>query len=446
MRALDYLKLGLAAVRANRKRAFAVVSIVGLLLSVVVAGVFTLQGLENAVFARMLTPTKGKVLVLNNVETKICGEDCDVLAEVQTIKENIQKYQGKVVSAKISLLADEIPYQLDQNVFFNASEVEGAMPVAVPLSTAARLAKIELPQPNIETTGKLNVIRQVWQTAFHQVLTDEVGNKYYIAEILPSAVYAGNLAFTNVSQDGSPLDLIFSQIRTGTSQNFVLEHVSSAKQLPSNLPASDLNAEEIGIVFALFEDIKTAYSYYQDEANYCSETNRAFNTCGKNYRFQVISAVSDPLTTYEKLQNVWLAFRIAAILLASVALIIAISTYIRLIDRDTKIISLYFALGATARQIRIVYTVHTTIISILATGFALGLGCGLAALLSLVNSSPLSQVFTLGFGLVEQSTIWLVGWNWQVLAIPIILLIASILAILLSNRQFSGQKLAKNLK
>ena len=49
--------------------------------------------------------------------------------------------------------------------------------------------------------------------------------------------------------------------------------------------------------------------------------------------------------TYENLQNAWLVFKIAVAVLTVIALIIAISTYGRLIGKDMKIISLYHAMG-----------------------------------------------------------------------------------------------------
>ena len=105
MRITDYLRLGFAGVKAHKKRAFTVVIIVGLLFSVVTAGVSVLQGLESATLAEMLAPTDGKVLVISSVDMKICGEDCDIAAEVAEVKKNVERYGGKIIEAEVGSMS-----------------------------------------------------------------------------------------------------------------------------------------------------------------------------------------------------------------------------------------------------------------------------------------------------------------------------------------------------
>ena len=167
--------------------------------------------------------------------------------------------------------------------------------------------------------------------------------------------------------------------------------------------------------------------------------------CGKDYKYQVVSAVSDPIMTYENLQNVWLVFRIVAAVLTVIALIIAISTYGRLIGKDMKIISLYHAMGANGKQIRLVYLTYLLMLSIMAVGFAIVVGLALAAVLSLVNMTNLTQVFALGFG-IETESVWLVGWNNLVLGLAGIMIFAAVIAIVLGNGNFTSKELAKKMK
>ena len=101
MRTLDYLRLGAAGMKAHKKRALVVVMIVGLLFGVVAAGAFFLQGLEQVALAEMLAPTEGKVLVMSSVDTRACGEDCEVAAEVGRMKEKIGEYGGEVVPVAV---------------------------------------------------------------------------------------------------------------------------------------------------------------------------------------------------------------------------------------------------------------------------------------------------------------------------------------------------------
>lgn len=454
MRLTDYLRLGFAGVKAHKKRAFTVVIIVGLLFSIITAGTFILQGLENVALAEMLAPADGKVLVMSSVDTKICGEGCDIVTEVVEIKKNIERYDGKIIPTTISQTADGMFYKAEEKVFSSeANNTTDVTQVIVPLGTAANLASIEMQERDAEVADKLATTQEVREKTLGKVVENEAGEKYYIAEILPSGVYANNLSFMNIGQDGNPLNLILGQIRTGVSQNFITksaktepkEDEDDMEQSSGFIAMEDIDAEAMGMVFAQFEDVKAAYNYYQDKANYCSETDRIFSMCGKDYKYQVVSAVSDPIMTYENLQNVWLVFRIVAAVLTVIALIIAISTYGRLIGKDMKIIALYHAMGANGKQIRLVYLTYLLMLSIMAVGSAIVVGLALAAVLSLVNMTNLTQVFTLGFG-IETESVWLVGWNNLVLGIAGVMIFAAVIAIVLGNGNFTSKELAKKMK
>lgn len=113
MRVLDCLRLGFAGVKAHKKRAVAVMIIVGLLFGVTMAGAFILQGLENVVLSEMLEPTDGKILVVSNVETGNCRENCDIPAEITRIKDNIQRYGGESIALKIIQTSDGTFYNVE---------------------------------------------------------------------------------------------------------------------------------------------------------------------------------------------------------------------------------------------------------------------------------------------------------------------------------------------
>ena len=225
MRLVDYLRLGFAGVEAHKKRAFTVVIIVGLLFSVITAGVLVLQGLEDRVLGTMLVPTDGKVLVMSIVDTGVCGEDCDIEVEVREIKQNIEKYGGRVIETEISRTTEGMFYKLGEGVFeANTSNVDrSATEVVVPLGMTAKLAGIEMPERDADLAEKLEAIKDVREKALHKIVESKAGEKYYIAEILPDGVYASDLSFINIGQSGNPLDLILGQMRVGASQSFITE-------------------------------------------------------------------------------------------------------------------------------------------------------------------------------------------------------------------------------
>lgn len=441
MRTLDYLRLGAAGMKAHKKRALVVVMIVGLLFGVVAAGASFLQGLEQVALAEMLAPTEGKVLVMSSVDTRACGEDCEVAAEVEKMEEKIGEYGGEVVPVAVRQMAEGMFYVVDEGVFgevfsgvkAEASGDDEAMTVVVPLKVAAELAGVEMPESGASVAERMVAIYKVREAALGRTVESETGARYEVAGILPGGVYATDLSLVYVGQSGNPLNMLFGQVKTGMSQSFGVGQ------------AEDVDAEAMGMVLAVFEDIEAAEGYYRDEVNYCAEVDRMMGRCSEEYRYQVAAAVADPLGTYDNLQQVWSVFKIAAAVLAAIAVLIALSTYVRLLGGDVKIIALYHAMGATGWQIRLVYLTHLVMLSMLAMGFAVILGLGLAAGLSLVNMAALKEVFAMGFGVVMEE-IWLVGWSGVIWWLAGALLAAAVLAVVLENGNFAGKELGKSMK
>ena len=447
MRTLDYLRLGAAGMKAHKKRALVVVMIVGLLFGVVAAGAFFLQGLEQVALAEMLAPTEGKVLVMSSVDTRACGEDCEVAAEVEKMKEKIGEHGGEVVPAAVRQTAEGMFYVVDEGVFgevfsgvkAEASGEDEAMTVVVPLEVAAELAGIEMPESGASVAERMVAIYKVREAALGRTVESETGARYEVAGILPGGVYATDLSLVYAGQSGNPLNMLFGQVKTGVSQSFGVGQAEDGGQ------AEDVDAEAMGMVLAVFEDIGAAEGYYRDEVNYCAEVDRMMGRCSEEYRYQVAAAVADPLGTYDNLQQVWSVFKVAAAVLAAIAVLIALSTYVRLLGGDVKIIALYHAMGATGWQIRLVYLTYLVMLSVLAVGFAVILGLGLAAVLSLVNMAALKEVFAMGFGVVMEE-IWLVGWSEVIWWLAGALLVAALLAVLLGNGNFAGKELGKRMK
>ena len=464
MRTWDYLRLGAAGMKAHKKRALVVVMIVGLLFGVVAAGAFFLQGLEQVALAEMLAPTEGKVLVMSSVDTRACGEDCEVAAEVEKMKEKIGEHGGEVVPAAVRQTAEGMFYVVDEGVFeevfsgvkAEASGEDEAMTVVVPLEVAAELAGIEMPESGASVAERMVAIYKVREETLGRTVESGTGARHEVAEILPGGVYATDLSLVYAGQSGNPLNMLFGQVKTGVSQSFGVGQAEDGGQAEAENglaaagtmgdgQAEDVDAEAMGMVLAVFEDIEAAEGYYRDEVNYCAEVDRMMGRCSEEYRYQVAAAVADPLGTYDNLRQVWSVFKIAAAVLAAIAVLIALSTYVRLLGGDVKIIALYHAMGATGWQIRLVYLTYLVMLSVLAVGFAVILGLGLAAGLSLVNMAALKEVFAMGFGVVMEE-IWLVGWSEVIWWLAGALLVAAGLAVVLGNGNFAGKELGKRMK
>ena len=458
MRWIDYLRLSYAGIKAQKRRSFTVIAIVGLLFSIVLALCFIVQGIENTVLDTMLLPTNGSVLIMSTVDQNACDDVCDLPTEVATIQHNVQAYGGTVIPTQAVQTPDGSFYQLNTNVFPPSSTNPDAtptsptdpdtIPIAASLSAVASLAQLEAPSQDASIADKVQFIQAARDRTLHQVVTAPSGQKYYIAEILPSTTYLTDLSLSRVDgNNGNILDLIFSQLSPGFSQNFLLASATApTSNIGTNTQATSINTDVQGTVFALFPNLDAAYAYYRDPANYCSVRDQILNHCGgRQYRYLTTSAIANPLGIYECFQDIWPVIIVVSVVLMVIAVIIALSTYSRLIGRDLKIISLYHAMGASRRQIRLVYITYFLMLSLAAVIFATVLGSVLALIMSLTNQASLQAVFMLALGTADRFTI-LLGLNPLILYATLALLLTAILAVFCSNHSFRTRRIASKLK
>ena len=171
----------------------------------------------------MLLPTNGSVLIMSTVDQNACDDVCDIPTEVATIQHNVQTYGGTIIPTQAIQTPDGPFYQLNTNVFPPSSANPDAtptsptdpdtIPIAASLSTVASLAQLEAPSQDASIADKVQFIQAARDRTLHQVVTAPSGQKYYIAEILPSTTYLADLSLSRVDgNNGNILDLIFSQL------------------------------------------------------------------------------------------------------------------------------------------------------------------------------------------------------------------------------------------
>lgn len=205
-------------------------------------------------------------------------------------------------------------------------------------------------------------------------------------------------------------------------------------------------AEPTDEVWAEFMGLDAAQAYADAlTAQNCNPLEKAAGRCERVKDFVVMSVIGEPLTVRQNFAGVWLVFKIVAIVLAAIGSIVALSTYTRLVGRDTKVIALYHAMGASKRQVAGVYCTYLLELSLLAGVFSLLLGVVLVLIINLLNMAKLAQVFMLGFG-IEEAAVWLLGGNGWLAGLFGLLLVLAPVATLLNLHQFSSKKLSQKMK
>ena len=132
-----------------------------------------------------------------------------------------------------------------------------------------------------------------------------------------------------------------------------------------------------------------------------------------------------PPEFYLTMNYLHIAFRVASIILVVVALIVIVSTSIRLVDNDKKNIVLYHSLGASVRQIRIIYAFRFLLLTTLSAIFAMAASIIIMAIYSMVEQSNLATLFDLAFRLDEVKPVFILGVNLDIVTYLVTLIASS---------------------
>lgn len=443
MQLLEYLKLGSSGIRIHKKRTFQTIFITGIILCISATLIFVLQGIENTVLDKMTSSTNHKILVKTSIESEVCNETCNIHIKRQQIEQNIKKYNGKIIRTKIFNINNHKFYALKNTKLLNSDQNDTSVPsISAPIEVIADLIGFKIPNYDENFDNKTNFIKKIYKDILHQKITTKTGEQYYVSNILPSKLFAPNLALSNLNVKNSPLDIIFSQLDTSGSIN-IIEKETKQYIDPNNNETKNL--EEDSTIFAEFDNIESAAKYYHNKENYCTKINHIIGNCDKAHKYYVEAVISDPLSVYEKFQNIWSIFKISSIILSTLLIIITVCTYTRIITKEEKVISLYQAMRATKIQITKIFTVHLLLLCIATIILSLILAILITVCFNIINKDTLQKTLMIGLS-IEVNNIFIIGWN-SVILIPIVNLILSVfLTIMINNQSFSSHKIAQQLK
>lgn len=432
----DYLRLSTAIISSHEKQALMIIFIVGLPLILLVASIFIVQGLEDSVMSNLLAPTDGKVLLAISIDQGYCQDNCSLQENLTAIQQNISENNGQLLEAR--LVSNELGtfLQLPSPTTNLSNLPDNTIIIAAAVETAAKLIDFELPELGTDPEPKFAAIEAVKEATLQKTITTSQNETYYLAAFLPSDYFAYNLSFSNFDQDLNPLDLLLANVRTTSSTNLIFG------EIPASMPS--INSTEAGIIVAEFPDIQSASNYFYSDINYCSEGDHMLENCNENYRYQVSQVVGSPVHAYRNFQEIWSVLSVFIIVICAIEAIVVVSTYVRLIDKDAKTISLYYAMGANKAQIINIYIFYLLALSFLAVALAILFGALVALIISCTNAEALAQSFILYFTVANSPR--LIAWNWSIAVIGLFILALAPISVLLSLSRFASKNLNKSLK
>lgn len=436
MRLRDYLRLGLANIACNRRRCVLVVIITGAMFALIFAGFEVIRGLEVATQEQVTDFTDGQVLLKLTVEDGL-EDSKDELAR-QVVKyggytEPVEEYQFdemmhlKLFPAKLKeSLADKI---LDDKA--------SGVPILISTDEAGRWQRLTIDK-NLGMQRRLELVAKVRAQSLGKLIEnngfgtrpDIEKTQFFVAGLLPANLAGISLSLGNIGDLQNPLNFILESIPTGGSETFVLERPEGA--LPSTKERE---------LWAVFPEVEMAYEFVMDR-QMCSGMNK---TCISKYRYTVQEAIGNPLGMKMGFREIWKVYTIIWMVLTAIGAFITISTYTRLINQEVRSIALYRALGATVKNVYIIYATYLVILSLLTMVVALVAGTLLALVVSLVYQGALSADFAVSFG-IEPVSVWLAGWDSTTLVIVAINVVVALASTGVNIFQLSATKVAQKLK
>lgn len=446
MRVLDYLRMSWAGIAGHKRRVGIVVVVIGVLFSVLIAACMLTNGVEKAVMAEQTAATNGKVVLLVEVDQGVCGEECDFEKSLETARRKIAEYGGEMLSATRYETGDGTFYSVPEGMLSEGlSEAEDDVPVVAASVRSIRYWQKKILSQGATAEQRLEAIKETYAEEGEVIeskrgigMMAKVGAEYRIGGFLPSAMDRLSLSLSAVNDNHNPLNLILDNLAVGDSVSFVWNPNQEMKE-------KAVEMSSVGQGFAVFDEVEGALAYTKDAANVCSETLAMMKACPKAYQFRVSEVIGTPVSNAEAFKDIWKALRMITVLLSIVAIIVAVSTFLRLLGGEKRTIALYYALGASKVGVIGIYLVYFYLICVIAMMFALLLAGALVWAVNVISAESLMKVFALGFGRPEQRIV-LTGWTNEIVVLLAVLRATAPISIILGFGAFSSKNIVRRMK
>ena len=447
MRFYDCLRLAAATITRQKGRTIKTLIICGLLPAIISGASFLTFGVFQVSNRAINAATAGRIIVTAEPDANY-GADASQ-AELATL---IQHYGGSLIEDIALASTTDGTYPILPAALFSpdiqalADQAPAdSIPIVLPVSTAitwlqtaetsADPAATSLPLLNSTTDASLA------HSTLGQTITSPSGQNYFLAGLIASSVGINNITFAD------PIMSYYAQelITPRTATPVLLRTAGSAANLPTEAstdsPSANTSATTAPTaLWAYFTSATDAYRFFADPAVNCDQFDRQEQICPDTFRYAATAPLGFELSFRWSYQNLFSFNTGLALVLGVFALIIAFITQLRLLGHNPRSIALYYSLGASTRQVRLIHLTHLILLDLLAGACSILVGLLLALILNLINLGNLTELYTTLYGL-PTSTVFLLGWSWSQLLLLIFLLPTAPLCILCARRALTNKQL-----
>lgn len=453
MRFYDCLRLAAATITRQKSRTIKTLIICGLLPAIISGASFLAYGVFQVSNRAINSATAGRVIVTAEPDAHY-GADASQ-AELITL---IQHYGGSLIEDVALASTTDGTYPILPAALFSpdiqalADQAPAdSLPIVLPVSTAITWLQTAETSANPSDTTNLPLLNStadasLAHSALGQAITSPSGQTYFLAGLIASSVGINNTTFADPIMSYYAQELITPRTATpvllrtaGSTANLPTE-ASTAPSAASSPSADTPTAEASTALWAYFTSATDAYRFFTDPAVNCDQFDRQEQICPNTFRYAATAPLGFELSFRWSYQNLFSFHTGLALVLGVFALIITFITQLRLLGHNPRSIALYYSLGASTRQVRLIHLTHLILLDLLAGFCAILVGLLLALVLNLINLSNLTELYTTLYGL-PASSVFLIGWNWSQLLLLIFLLPTAPLCILCARRALTNKQL-----
>lgn len=449
MQTKDVLHISLKNIKTHFRRNLIIITVMGVIFGLVLTINLWFQGVENTYTELANQTTNGKIIIeaTNSTEGIVISDAMPKMTR-QEMTEDIEAYGGKVLgnTEKFGSFGSVIlPEALVKNRIETDIEQApvDAAPVLVSTFVGEQLLGKSFSTEHTDAIQKQKDYEEYRNNLIGKTFVDVYGAKYYVVGLSSGNFHVDNLSFKQLERgNNNVLNPILTFITTPEGAPIVIDNGKSESwQKGENTTSEDvvgLKAESDSLI-AVFDDSKSAYNYLQHGKGRFMNIDLPNRT----YLVNVVAGMS-PETTYI-IKHIKLIINMVSVVLGLIAAIVVIFTSIRLVDQDQHNIALYYSLGATTGQMRMIYSCYFLELMIGAAVLAFGLASGAVLMFSLLNQKLLSIQAMLGFNSIAHAQIIWYGPNIVTIIIMGIMLAMAPLCVLVNLRLLAPKNTTKHV-
>lgn len=440
MRLKDVLHISTKNIRIYLKRNLLIMAVMGIIFGLVLTINLWFQGMVNCYMELANRPTDGKVIIeaTNSIAGMVIDEEQPQTTRQEMIAD-IEAYGGKVLgeAEKFGAFGSIV---LPEDIVKNAIEVDlskapiDAAPVLVSTFLGEQLLGKNFPAESTSAIKKQKDYEELRDSLIGKTFTDTQGSKYYVVGLSSGNFHVGNLSFKQLERtNNNLLNPILELITTPNGQPIIIDNGKSKQWQRNEEIISDIvmPMDDSDTVIAIFDSSAEAYEYFRQGKGKFMNVDFSNRT----YLVNIVAGVS-PETQYI-INMMRMAINIISVVLGIIATVVVVFTSIRLVDQDKQNIALYYSLGATTGQVRMVYLCYFLELMIGAAVLAFGLASAVVLAFSFLSQELLGIQAALGFNLSAISEeIWY-ATNINTLIIIAVMLAMAIICIAVNNKKLA---------